>query len=114
MVQGPEQQKLFGPAVAIAPMNRMGEPEEIADACLFLCSSKATFVQGASLVSISNDDVNVEQRGLIEKGCGWRLYDQLSVYMCGNFSVLGNGYPFISQGHLITDKNFRKSRALQL
>lgn len=50
MVQGPEQQKLFGPAVAIAPMNRMGEPEEIADACLFLCSSKATFVQGAALV----------------------------------------------------------------
>ncbi|KAL2824182.1 hypothetical protein BJY01DRAFT_230554 [Aspergillus pseudoustus] len=50
MVQGPEQQKLFAPAVAIAPMDRMGEPEEIADACLFLCSSKATFVQGAALV----------------------------------------------------------------
>lgn len=54
MTQGPEQQKLFAPAVSIAPMNRMGEPEEIADACLFLSSSKATFVQGASLVCLGS------------------------------------------------------------
>lgn len=50
MTQGADAQKMFAPAVAIAPMNRMGEPEEIADACLFLSSSKATFVQGAALV----------------------------------------------------------------
>ncbi|KAH6684553.1 hypothetical protein B0J14DRAFT_612537 [Halenospora varia] len=38
------------PAIAIAPMNRMGTPQEIADACLWLCSSKASFVQGHALV----------------------------------------------------------------
>ncbi|THZ56016.1 NAD(P)-binding protein [Aureobasidium pullulans] len=46
-----ETRALFAPAVAIAPMNRMGEAREIADACLFLCSSKASFVQGTALVS---------------------------------------------------------------
>ncbi|PYH89731.1 NAD(P)-binding protein [Aspergillus ellipticus CBS 707.79] len=45
----PEQRKMFAPAVAIALMNRMGRPQEIADACLFLCSSKATFVQGGGV-----------------------------------------------------------------
>lgn len=63
MVQGPEQQELFAPAVAIAPMNRMGKPEEIADACLFLCSSKATFVQGASLVCICSPRIVPSQEG---------------------------------------------------
>jgi NAD(P)-dependent dehydrogenase (short-subunit alcohol dehydrogenase family) len=38
-------------AIATAPMNRMGTAQEIADAALFLSSSKATFIQGASLVS---------------------------------------------------------------
>lgn len=37
-------------AVEIAPMKRMGRPEEVADCAIFLCSSKASFVQGASLV----------------------------------------------------------------
>jgi NAD(P)-dependent dehydrogenase (short-subunit alcohol dehydrogenase family) len=31
-------------------MNRMGRPEEVADAALFLCSPKASFIQGISLV----------------------------------------------------------------
>lgn len=48
-----ERRKLFEPSIAIAPMNRMGTTQEIADACLFLCSSKATFCQGANLVSDS-------------------------------------------------------------
>jgi NAD(P)-dependent dehydrogenase (short-subunit alcohol dehydrogenase family) len=39
------------PAIAIAPMNRMGTAQEIADACLWLCSTKASFVQGHALVS---------------------------------------------------------------
>jgi NAD(P)-dependent dehydrogenase (short-subunit alcohol dehydrogenase family) len=39
-------------AVAIAPMKRMGTPQEIADACLFLCSSKASFIQGHAMVSL--------------------------------------------------------------
>jgi NAD(P)-dependent dehydrogenase (short-subunit alcohol dehydrogenase family) len=40
----------LAPAIAIAPMNRMGTAQEIADACLFLCSSKASFVQGHAMV----------------------------------------------------------------
>jgi NAD(P)-dependent dehydrogenase (short-subunit alcohol dehydrogenase family) len=38
------------PFVQIAPMARMGKPEEIADAVLFLCSAKASFVQGHAMV----------------------------------------------------------------
>jgi len=54
MTQGePGFAESIKPAVAIAPMNRMGIPQEIADACLFLCSSKATFVQGAAMVSLN-------------------------------------------------------------
>jgi len=37
-------------AIEIAPMKRMGRPEEVADCAMFLCSHKASFVQGASLV----------------------------------------------------------------
>ncbi|KAI3395898.1 hypothetical protein diail_683 [Diaporthe ilicicola] len=38
------------PAIDIAPMRRMGTPEEVANAVLFLCSSQASFVQGHALV----------------------------------------------------------------
>jgi NAD(P)-dependent dehydrogenase (short-subunit alcohol dehydrogenase family) len=31
-------------------MKRMGTPEEVADAVLFLCSSRASFIQGHALV----------------------------------------------------------------
>ncbi|GKZ76995.1 hypothetical protein AnigIFM56816_009104 [Aspergillus niger] len=40
----------FQPAVEIAPMKRMGKPEEVADSILFLCSTFASFVQGHALV----------------------------------------------------------------
>ncbi|RFU28969.1 hypothetical protein B7463_g7360, partial [Scytalidium lignicola] len=40
----------FRPAISIAPMDRVGTPDEVADCVLFLCSSKATFVQGSALV----------------------------------------------------------------
>jgi NAD(P)-dependent dehydrogenase (short-subunit alcohol dehydrogenase family) len=54
MTQGePEFAKALKPAIAIAPMNRKGTPQEVADACLFLCSSKATFVQGSAMVSLN-------------------------------------------------------------
>lgn len=45
-----EFREALQPAISIAPMNRMGTAQEIADACLFLCSSKATFCQGMAMV----------------------------------------------------------------
>ncbi|OWP01915.1 hypothetical protein B2J93_4765 [Marssonina coronariae] len=51
MTQGdPVFARALEPAIAAAPMGRMGSAQEVADACLFLCSSKATFVQGHALV----------------------------------------------------------------
>ena len=47
----PKFAEAIKPAIAIAPMNRMGTPEEIADACLWLCGSGAGFVCGHALVS---------------------------------------------------------------
>jgi NAD(P)-dependent dehydrogenase (short-subunit alcohol dehydrogenase family) len=38
------------PAVQTAPMKRMGQPAEVADAILFLCSTQASFVQGHAMV----------------------------------------------------------------
>ncbi|KAL5118344.1 hypothetical protein ACEQ8H_003693 [Pleosporales sp. CAS-2024a] len=38
------------PAIGIAPMKRMGKPEEVANAILFLCSAQASFIQGHALV----------------------------------------------------------------
>jgi NAD(P)-dependent dehydrogenase (short-subunit alcohol dehydrogenase family) len=35
-------------AVDLAPMKRMGTADEVADVVLFLCSEKASFVQGAA------------------------------------------------------------------
>ncbi|KAL4915235.1 hypothetical protein BDW62DRAFT_188937 [Aspergillus aurantiobrunneus] len=46
----PERVEALAPAVQIAPMGRMGDPREVADAVLFLSSSKASFVQGHALV----------------------------------------------------------------
>lgn len=37
-------------AVLRAPMGRVGEPEEIADAVVWLCSGESSFVTGASIV----------------------------------------------------------------
>ncbi|OTB04611.1 hypothetical protein M426DRAFT_320721 [Hypoxylon sp. CI-4A] len=46
----PERFERMRSAVNIAPMQRMGTPEEVADAVLFLCSSQASFIQGHALV----------------------------------------------------------------
>ncbi|CAG8959405.1 hypothetical protein HYFRA_00001303 [Hymenoscyphus fraxineus] len=40
----------LGPAIAMAPMNRMGTAEEVAAACLWLCGDGAGFVCGHALV----------------------------------------------------------------
>lgn len=45
-----EMREALRPAIDIAPMRRMGTPEEIAHAVLFLCSPEASFVQGHALV----------------------------------------------------------------
>ncbi|KAM0718714.1 hypothetical protein Q7P37_005785 [Cladosporium fusiforme] len=42
--------EVLEPAVSIAPMERMGTAQEVADCVLFLASSKASFVQGAAMV----------------------------------------------------------------
>lgn len=65
--------RALGQAVAIAPMNRMGSAQEVADACLFLCSSKATFVQGHALVSRgfeADAEINATDKSA---GCRWRI-----------------------------------------
>jgi NAD(P)-dependent dehydrogenase (short-subunit alcohol dehydrogenase family) len=46
----PRVSAILDASVAIAPMRRKGRPEEVADCALFLCSQKASFVQGAELV----------------------------------------------------------------
>jgi NAD(P)-dependent dehydrogenase (short-subunit alcohol dehydrogenase family) len=46
----PAMVEALKPAIDIAPMKRMGTPEEVADAVLFLCSSQSSFIQGHALV----------------------------------------------------------------
>lgn len=45
---GPERVKAL--IAATVPMNRFGRPQEIADAAVFLCSSRASFITGTCLV----------------------------------------------------------------
>jgi NAD(P)-dependent dehydrogenase (short-subunit alcohol dehydrogenase family) len=60
MTQGdPEYRAALGPAIDIAPMRRMGTAQEIADACLFLCSNKASFVQGHAMVSATSSETPI-------------------------------------------------------
>lgn len=42
--------KSLDPIIERTPMLRWGKPHEIADAAVFLCSSKASFIQGHGLV----------------------------------------------------------------
>lgn len=50
VMEKPEVREAIMPAVDTAPMKRMGQPEEVADAILFLCSTQASFVQGHAMV----------------------------------------------------------------
>jgi NAD(P)-dependent dehydrogenase (short-subunit alcohol dehydrogenase family) len=44
------QLDLYEPVISRATLDRAGTVQEIADVVLFLCSSRATFVQGAAYV----------------------------------------------------------------
>lgn len=46
----PDDLEKYTAAANIAPMKRMGKPREVADAVLFLCSTRASFIQGHALV----------------------------------------------------------------
>ena len=46
----PEMVEALKPAIDIAPLRRMGQPSEVADAVMFLCSTQASFIQGHALV----------------------------------------------------------------
>ncbi|KAJ5602628.1 hypothetical protein N7537_005584, partial [Penicillium hordei] len=50
VMEKPEVREAIMPAVETAPMKRMGQPAEVADAILFLCSTQASFVQGHAMV----------------------------------------------------------------
>ncbi|MBT6226237.1 MAG: SDR family oxidoreductase, partial [Candidatus Scalindua sp.] len=41
------------------PMNRFGTPDEIADAAVFLCSNRATFITGSTLVVDGGQTVGI-------------------------------------------------------
>jgi len=44
---------------ATVPMNRFGTPDEIADAALFLCSDRASFITGSVLVVDGGQTVGI-------------------------------------------------------
>ncbi|KAJ5795129.1 Short-chain dehydrogenase/reductase SDR [Penicillium paradoxum] len=50
VTQNPELREVITPAIEAAPMKRIGQPAEVADAILFLCSTQASFVQGHAMV----------------------------------------------------------------
>jgi NAD(P)-dependent dehydrogenase (short-subunit alcohol dehydrogenase family) len=49
MIAGGQGQELEAMLKAYVPMQRLGRPEEIADAVLWLCSSAASYVTGQSI-----------------------------------------------------------------
>lgn len=59
------------PTVLVAPLKRKGTAQEVADAVLFLCSSKATFIQGVALVSslLAASKVSLADELILTKSC---------------------------------------------
>jgi NAD(P)-dependent dehydrogenase (short-subunit alcohol dehydrogenase family) len=49
MVEEGQAEELDKMLKTLVPMGRMGKPEEIADAVLWLCSSAASYVTGQSI-----------------------------------------------------------------
>lgn len=44
-----EEEEMFEQLSQTQPIGRMGEPEEVAELCLFLCSEKADFITGSNV-----------------------------------------------------------------
>lgn len=85
-------EKLFGPQ---EPIGRVGRPEEIVDAVLWLCSDKSLFVTGHALpwMAVGRRGSFIQRRSL----SGLVLIFSLLAYYIG--SIVTNGCALIS-GHL--------------
>ncbi len=49
-VEGRRLDQLLGDTASLVPMGRLGRPEEVADLAVYLCSERASFLTGASVV----------------------------------------------------------------
>lgn len=49
-IRGDQAKEFLDENAAITPVGRCGRPEDIANAALFLCSTQASFINGASLI----------------------------------------------------------------
>ena len=49
-VEGRRLDQLLGETASLVPMGRLGRPEEVADLAVYLCSERASFLTGASVV----------------------------------------------------------------
>ncbi|WAR30529.1 DHB8-like protein [Mya arenaria] len=52
-------EKVKATVTSLIPLNRMGQPEEIAEACLFLASDRASYITGAALEVTGSLEVRV-------------------------------------------------------
>jgi NAD(P)-dependent dehydrogenase (short-subunit alcohol dehydrogenase family) len=68
-IETPELHKLYGgdsyfaDVAATVPMGRMGQPRDVADACLFLVSDAAAFITGSNILVHGGGDSPPEVRG---------------------------------------------------
>jgi Enoyl-(Acyl carrier protein) reductase len=49
-VQGKPREQFAKKREAMAPMKRIGDPQELGDACAFLCSARAGYITGQNLL----------------------------------------------------------------
>ena len=45
-----ESQEVAAKTAALSPLGRMGQPEDLAGACYFLCSDEASWITGTTLI----------------------------------------------------------------
>jgi 3-oxoacyl-[acyl-carrier protein] reductase len=49
-IEGLRPSQLLDQAASLVPMGRLGRPEEVADLAAYLCSDRASYLTGASIV----------------------------------------------------------------